>query len=54
MKEPRMVNMLIRKHLIDKKEHSAEAAKIWTFNVKEVMKNAEKLKKNNIRRYFEY
>ena len=49
-----MVTMFITKHPIDVKECSTKTIKRWTHNAKEVMKNAEKLKKNDIRRYFEY
>ena len=51
--EPRMVNLYIRKHEINVNECTTDTIRKWILNAKEVMKKAEKLKKNDIRRYFE-
>ena len=48
-----MVNLYIRKHEINVNECTTDTIRKWILNAKEVMKKAEKLKKNDIRRYFE-
>ena len=48
-----MVNIGMRKHQINTSECDADAIRRWILNAKEVMKKAEKLKKNEIRRNFE-
>ena len=52
--ESRMVNMFIRRHQIEVNNCNTETIKCWIYNAKEVMKKAEKIPKNDIRRYFEY
>ena len=48
-----MVNIFIRRNQIEVKDCDTETIKRWIYNVKEVMKKAEKIPKNDIRRYFE-
>ena len=48
-----MVNMFVRRNQIEVNDCDTEVIKHWIYNNKEVMKKAEKIPKNDIRRYFE-
>ena len=51
--EPLIVKLFVRKNPINVEDSNTETIKRWIYNVKEIMKKAEKLPRNDIRRYFE-